>query len=85
MRWRYAAVAAASVAIGVLAGWAVGSVSDTCEHSCPARGPCPEPPDCGSTQFHWAAAIVVGLVAAATIAAVALALLRRSGNLPREF
>jgi hypothetical protein len=78
MRGRYALVALAAAAVGILAGWAMGSAKGTCEQSCPASGPCPEPPGCGSHPFSWLPAIMVGLFVTALIAAVAIAVIRRS-------
>lgn len=80
MRLRYALVAAASLAVGVLAGWAVGRAKDTCEQACPATGPCPEPPGCGSHPFHWLAAILIALLVSALIAGVTIAVIRRNDS-----
>lgn len=75
MKARYLAVLTASASVAVLVGWGIGSVHGACEQSCPPQGPCPEPPGCGSAPFNWTAAVVVGLVVGALVAAVALVIL----------
>jgi len=71
---------AAALGVGVLAGWGVGSAKETCEHSCPPSGPCPEPPGCGSHPFHWLPAIMIALFVTILIAAVAIAVINRSSD-----
>jgi len=78
VRLRYSLAVAAALAVGTLAGWGVGSAKGTCEYSCPATGPCPEPPDCGVHPFHWLPAIMLGLFVAVLIASVAIAVMRRT-------
>jgi hypothetical protein len=68
----------AALAVGIVAGWGVGAARGTCEHTCPAQGACPTPVDCLSHPFNWTAAIVLGLVVAAIIVAVGVALLNRA-------
>lgn len=80
MRLRYSLVVGAALAMGVLAGWAVGRAKDVCEQVCPARGPCPEPPGCGSHPFHWLPAIIIALFVTILIASVAIAVIRRNDN-----
>jgi hypothetical protein len=71
---------AAALAVGIVAGWGVGAARGTCEHTCPARGPCPTPLDCLNPPFNWTAAIVLGLVVTAIIVAVGVAMLNRTGR-----
>ena len=73
-------LAAAALAVGIVAGWGVGAARGTCEHTCPAQGPCPTPVDCLHHPFNWTAAIVLGLVVTAVIVAVGAAMLNRAGR-----
>jgi hypothetical protein len=75
---RHVGVVVVAAALGVLAGWGVGSVHSDCEHTCPAHGPCPTPPDCLTHHFNWTAAIVFGVVVTVALLALTLALTRRT-------
>ena len=78
VRLRYSLVVTAELGVGVVAGWGVGRAKDTCEQSCPATGPCPEPPGCGSHPFHWLPAIVIALFVTILLSSVAIAVIRRN-------
>jgi hypothetical protein len=73
-------VVAVAVGLGLLAGWRVGATDGDCEHTCPARGPCPPPNDCLSHPFNWIGAAVLGTIVAVIVVAVGLAILNRAGR-----
>jgi hypothetical protein len=78
VRQRRLYLLAGSVAVGVLVGWGVGSARGSCDHSCPAQGPCPTPTNCLGQHFNWTAAIVLGAVVALIVAGVGLTLLNQA-------
>jgi hypothetical protein len=54
-----------AIVLAVLAGWGIGSMRHkSCDYSCPAQGPCPEPADCLRHSFNWSGAVVVGIIVA---------------------
>ena len=71
-------VVGAALALGILAGWGVGSTHGDCEHTCPAQGPCPTPADCVGRPFNWTGAVVLGIVVSVIVVAVGVAMLRQS-------
>ena len=66
----YAGMVALTAA--VLAGGLVGYVNQSCDHTCPLRGPCPGPPGCNA-GFYWSHALVVGTITFLLVLAVGLA------------
>lgn len=52
---------------GSLSGWAISAAHGTCEYSCPAFPPCPEPAHCGASLGSVRSAILGALIALAIL------------------
>jgi hypothetical protein len=77
-RLRYPSILAGALGLALLAGWGIGSIQHNggCSYSCPAPRPCPEPADC-LPHFHWAAAVVAGLIVALLVGGAAILVHKR--------
>ena len=70
MKAKHWLLAFLAILAGVGVGYGAGSTHNS-EYTCPARGPCPEPPDV-THAFNWGHAVAGGVVALAIVAVLGL-------------